>query len=85
MSQPYSHIRLPLATVNRMKIKNLIRDPTNTKYFSFYEKYYFDFITMLSGTILSFNSLILSIWSFEQIVEICTLTNFLLFYQSLSR
>ena len=61
--QPYNHIKLSSSSVNRMKIKNLIRKSTITKCFSFYEKGIFDFATTFYGTILICNTFILIVWS----------------------
>ena len=63
MSHTYNSIRLSLSAVNRMTIKNLIRNRTIRKCFSLYEKRNFDFTTMFCGTTLSFNALIIKFWS----------------------
>ena len=62
MLQPYKRIRFPHSAVNRMKIKNLICKCNIRKWFSFYDKRIFDFITMfciiISFSILKFSILI---------------------------
>ena len=48
-------------SVSHMKIKALISNRAVAKCFSFYEKCIFDFTTMLSGTMLLLNALIISV------------------------